>query len=124
LHDVGKTRVDKEILNKPGKLSDREYQEMKRHPEFGADIIRQMEGIQEGVATGVLGHHIRYDREGYPEWAREHPFGLMSGIVAVADCYDAATTLRAYQRPLHPTDAVAVIRKQCGTSLNRDIVER
>lgn len=124
LHDVGKTKVDKEILNKPGKLSDQEYGEMKKHPEYGAEIVRQMEGMNTRVAEGVLGHHIRFDREGYPEWARALPFGLMSGIVAVADCYDATTTLRAYQRPMQPTEAVKEIRKLCGTSLNAEIVQR
>jgi HD-GYP domain-containing protein (c-di-GMP phosphodiesterase class II) len=72
----------------------------------------------------VLGHHIRFDREGYPEWAREHPFGTMSGIVAVADCYDASTTLRAYQRPMAPLEAVGEIRKLCGSGLDSEIVER
>jgi len=124
LHDVGKIRIDKGILNKPGKLSDGEFGEMKRHPEYGAEIIRQMEGVNPRVAEGVLGHHIRFDREGYPEWARELPFGVMSGIVAVADCYDATTTLRVYHRPLQPTEAVEEIRGMGGTSLNGEIVER
>jgi putative nucleotidyltransferase with HDIG domain len=124
LHDVGKTRVNKEILNKPGKLDNDEYHEMKRHPEYGAEIVRQMEGVPERVAEAVLGHHIRYDRAGYPEWARELSFGVTSGIVAVADIYDATTTLRVYQRPMQPKDAVEEIRSQCGTSLNGEIVER
>jgi len=124
LHDVGKTRVNKVILNKPGKLSDEEYREMKRHPEYGAEIVRQMEGVPEQVAEAVLGHHIRHDRQGYPEWARELPFGKASGIVAVADCYDATTTLRAYQRPMQPKQAVDKILSLCGTSLDTEIVER
>jgi len=124
LHDVGKTRVNKVILNKPGKLSSDEFLEMKKHPEFGAEIVRQMEGVPEQVAEAVLGHHIRHDRAGYPEWARSRPFGVTSGIVAVADCYDATTTLRAYQRPMQPKQAVDKIRSLCGTSLDGEIVER
>ncbi|HBG07546.1 MAG: HD family phosphohydrolase [Geobacteraceae bacterium GWC2_58_44] len=124
LHDVGKTRVNKGILNKPGKLSNDEYLEMKKHPEFGAEIVRQMEGVPAQVAEAVLGHHIRHDREGYPEWARSFSFGVASGIVAVADCYDATTTLRAYQRPMQPKQAVDKIRSLCGTSLDGEIVER
>jgi putative nucleotidyltransferase with HDIG domain len=123
LHDVGKIRVDKGIINKPGKLTHEEYLEIKRHPEYGAEIVRQMEGVPERVAEGVLGHHIRYDRAGYPEWARTLPFGVTSGIVAVADCYDATTTLRPYQRPMQPKEAVDEIRNLSGTSLNTDIVE-
>jgi putative nucleotidyltransferase with HDIG domain len=124
LHDVGKTRVNKVILNKPGKLTTPEYQEMMRHPEYGAEIIRQIEGVPERVAEGVLGHHIRYDRLGYPEWARTSAFGVTSAIVSVADCYDATTTLRAYQRPMQPKEAVDRMRSLCGTSLDPAIVER
>jgi len=123
LHDVGKIRVNKIILNKPGKLNSEEYLEMKRHPEYGAELVRQMEGVPERVAEAILGHHIRYDRAGYPEWARTLPFGVTSGIVAVADCYDATTTLRAYQRPMQPKQAVDKIRTLCGSGLNGEIVE-
>ena len=124
LHDVGKTRVSKGILNKPGKLNGEESLQMKRHPEYGAEIVRGMEGMPAPVSEAVLGHHIRHDRAGYPEWARTLPFGVTSGIVAVADCYDATTTLRAYQRPLQPKQAVDQIRNLMGTSLNGEIVER
>lgn len=124
LHDIGKTRVDKEILNKPGKLTSNEFHEMKKHPEHGASIVREMEGVSPQVAEAVLGHHIRHDRAGYPEWARERSFGVTSGIVAVADFYDASTTLRSYQAPLLPTQAVRLIKNVAGTSLDGEIVER
>ncbi len=124
LHDIGKTRVDKVILNKPGKLSSDEFVEMRKHPEHGAAIVREMEGVPEKVAEAVLGHHIRHDRAGYPEWARTRSFGVTSGIVAVADFYDATTTLRSYQRPMLPTEAVKEIRKASGASLDGAIVER
>lgn len=124
LHDIGKTKVNKEILNKPGKLDSREFLEMKRHPEYGAEIVRGMEGVSEQVAEAVLGHHLRYDRAGYPEWAREQSFGVTSSIVAVADFYDASTTLRTYQDPLLPTDAVKLMRKAGGVSLDAEVVER
>lgn len=124
LHDVGKTKIDQGIVTKPGKLTEREYDEMKRHPEYGALLIHQMAGVHDRVAEGVLGHHIRYDRGGYPEWARGRAFGLISGIVAVVDCYDAATTLRAYQPQMQPMQAVEEIRSQGGASLDAEIVER
>jgi HD-GYP domain-containing protein (c-di-GMP phosphodiesterase class II) len=124
LHDVGKTRIAWEIVSKPGKLTDLEYQEMKRHPEYGALIISGLPGISERVAEAVLGHHIRYDRQGYPKWAQERSFNVMSSVVAVADCYDATTTLRAYQPQMQPMQAVEEIRKQSGSNLDRYIVER
>ncbi|MCM0080705.1 HD-GYP domain-containing protein [Geomonas sp. Red32] len=124
LHDVGKTGINKMILNKPGKLSNEEFREMQRHSELGAEIVRQMEGVPEQVAEGVLGHHVRHDRTGYPEWARPLPLGVASAIVAVADCYDATTTLRAYQPPLAPKQAVERIRSMTGTGLDPEIVDR
>jgi putative nucleotidyltransferase with HDIG domain len=121
LHDVGKTAINVQILNKPGKLSSDEFVLMKQHPEHGADIVRRMEGVPEQVAEAVLGHHIRFDRTGYPSWA---PFGVLAGIVAVTDCYDATTTLRAYQRPMQPKQAVDRLRSLSGSALDPAIVEQ
>ena len=69
LHDVGKIRIEKSILNKPGKLTTFEFEEMKKHTESGTEIITKMEGIDPVVAQAVLGHHIGFNRQGYPEWA-------------------------------------------------------
>lgn len=124
LHDVGKTRVEKTILNKPGKLSSDEYEEMKRHSENGARIISEMEGIGPRVAQAVLGHHIRFDRTGYPPWARELPFDRFCDIIAVADCYDAITTLRVYKSALNPKAAVELLRGLAGWHLDGALVER
>ncbi|ABQ24348.1 HD-GYP domain-containing protein [Geotalea uraniireducens] len=124
LHDIGKTRVDKSILNKPGKLSATEFEEMKKHTESGTDIINKMTGISPQVAQAVLGHHLGFNRQGYPEWAREMPLSPMSEIVAVADCYDAVTTLRVYRRPLNPKAALDEIRKLSGSYLNGNLVDK
>lgn len=123
LHDIGKTKIDKTILNNPGKLSADEYQQMKGHAEAGAEIISQMEQIPPQIAEVVLGHHIRYDRTGYPEWASDRSFGLYTEVVAVADCYDAITTLRTYNVPTLPKAAMEIMRRLAGTSLNRELVE-
>jgi putative nucleotidyltransferase with HDIG domain len=122
LHDIGKTRIDKTILNKPGKLSFTEYEEMKKHPELGARIIGEMAEMSDEVAQAVLGHHIHHNRQGYPDWARQLPFGVMSEIIAVADCYDAITTLRVYQHPLNPKAALDELHELAGTYLDERLV--
>lgn len=122
LHDVGKTRVAKNILNKPGRLSPEEFEVMKRHAEDGARIVGEMEGIGPRVAQAVLGHHLCFDRSGYPPWARDLPFDRFCEIIAVADCYDAITTLRVYKPPLDPREAVEMIRGLAGTQLNPELV--
>jgi len=124
LHDIGKTRIDKSILNKPGKLSDDEYELMKKHAENGAEIINKMQDIHPRVAEAVLGHHIKHNRTGYPEWAREKSFNNITEMVAVADCYDAITTLRTYSMPTLPKGAIDIMRRLSGTSLNGDLVDR
>jgi len=124
LHDIGKTRIDRSIVVKPGKLSREEYREMQRHPEYGAAISAELPGVSERVAEAVLAHHVRFDRTGYPDWARGREYGLISSIVAVADCYDAATTMRLYQEQLQPMQAVQEIRRQAGSALDSGIVER
>ncbi len=124
LHDIGKIRVEKSILNKPGKLSGEEYEEMKKHAEKGSEIVTKMENIHPRVADAVLGHHIRYNRTGYPEWARNRDFDQLADILAVADCYDAITTLRTYNSPTPPKGALDVMRKVSGTSLSSDLVEK
>jgi putative nucleotidyltransferase with HDIG domain len=124
LHDIGKIRIEKSILNKPGKLSGDEYEEMKKHAEKGSEIVNKMENIHPRVADAVLGHHIRYNRTGYPEWARNRDFDQLADILAVADCYDAITTLRTYNSPIPPKGALDVMRRVSGTSLRTDLVEK
>jgi putative nucleotidyltransferase with HDIG domain len=122
LHDIGKTMIPKLILNKPGKLSSAEYTEMKRHPELGAKIIREMDGLDPHIAQIVLGHHLHFNRSGYPEWAQKLPFNQMIDIVAIADTYDAITTLRVYQHPVNPRAALTEMQKIVGTYLDGDLV--
>lgn len=123
LHDIGKTRVDLEILDKPGKLSRDEFLEIQKHPEYGAEMVRGMAGVPASVVEAVLGHHVRFDRTGYPESARSLCLGIPCAIVAVADFYDATTTLRTYQRPMLRGEAVQALRRARGTVLDGKIVE-
>lgn len=122
LHDLGKLRVDVNIITKPGRLTDQEFEEIKRHPSFGADIIREMEGVTEEVMDIVLGHHLRYDRTGYPADAAGHVVSPLVDMAAIADAYDAMTTLRSYQRPFTPRKAIARLKEISGNSLHPEHV--
>jgi len=122
LHDIGKTMIPKKILNKPGKLSSIEFDEMKRHSELGSKIVREMEGLDPHIAQVVLGHHMHFDRSGYPEWAQKLPFNQMIDIIAIADTYDAITTLRVYQHPINPRAALSEMQKLSGTFLDASLV--
>jgi putative nucleotidyltransferase with HDIG domain len=124
LHDIGKTTVDKSILNNPGKLSAQEYEQMKKHAEAGAEIVAKMKDISPQVADAVLGHHIKFNRTGYPEWACNRTFSYFAELVAVADCYDAITTLRTYNVPTLPKAAMDIMHRLAGTSLNAELVDK
>ncbi|WP_416358669.1 HD-GYP domain-containing protein [Brevibacillus thermoruber] len=100
LLDVGKTRIDRRILQKPGKLTPDEFEEMKKHTVYGYQIIKASTGLNEGVALAALQHHEREDGSGYPlglTGSKLHPY---SKIVAVADVYHAMCSDRVYQKAL------------------------
>ncbi len=122
LHDIGKTMVSKAIINKPGKLSTLEFDEIKKHPEDGVKIIEKMAGASKLISEAVLGHHLRYNRKGYPEWAQNHELSSLSQIIAIADCFDACTTLRVYQQPMPPATAITRMKELAGEFLNPEMV--
>jgi len=124
LHDLGKLKIDLQIITKPGQLTEKEFESIKTHPRSGSDIVDKMEGIPQAVKDIVLGHHLRYDRAGYPADARGHRLSPLTDIVAIADAYDAMTTLRSYQRPITPRLAIKELRKMAGTSLHPHFLER
>ncbi len=122
LHDLGKLRIDVGIITKPGRLTDAEFDIIKEHPDFGANIIKEMEDITPEVMEIVLGHHLRYDRSGYPANAACNISSPLVEITAIADAYDAMTTLRSYQRPFTPRKAIARLKEISGTSLHPEFV--
>jgi putative nucleotidyltransferase with HDIG domain len=120
LHDVGKTGVSEDIIKKPGGLSTDEWEKVKEHPVLGSKITERMEGVEEAVGRIVLEHHIRHDHSGYPKSdAKIHPLSM---IVSVVDAYDALTTLRAYQRPYHPVEAMKILKNLAGKHFDPDTV--
>ena len=122
LHDLGKLRIDVDIITKPGRLTDAEFDTIKEHPDFGADIVREMEDVTPEVMQIVIGHHLRYDRSGYPANAIGDNISPLVDMTAIADAYDAMTTLRSYQRPFTPRKAIARIKEISGSSLHPEFV--
>jgi len=124
LHDIGKLKVDWDIINKPGQLTDDEFEQIKQHPINGAEIVRQMEGMTPEIIDIVLGHHLRYNRDGYPDDARGRAASPMVDMAAIADTYDAMTTLRSYQRPMTPKGAISRLEELSGTVLHPEYLRR
>lgn len=121
LHDVGKTGVAEELIRKPGGLSGEEWETVKQHPVLGSKIIERMEGLTELIARIIYEHHIRFDHSGYPR--TESPLHPLSMIVTISDAYDALTTLRVYQRPYHPVEAIKVMNSLSGKHFDPDTLK-
>lgn len=109
LHDVGKSKIPNELLNKPGRLDDDEFALMKQHSLFGFQILKEKDSFSEGILRGVLQHHEKINGEGYPlgvEAGKIHPYAK---IISVADIYDALVTERSYKSAFSKRDAVEMI---------------
>ncbi|WP_426452009.1 HD-GYP domain-containing protein [Paenibacillus sp. S-38] len=97
LHDIGKCRIDRAILQKPSRLTSEEYEEIKKHTVFGYEILKRS-GFPEAITMATLQHHERFDGSGYPLKLRKESIHPMAKIVAVADIYSAMISTRVYQK--------------------------
>ncbi len=123
LHDVGKTQVALDLIRKPGALTIEEFEEIKKHPDKGYEILSQMEYINPVSAKIVREHHMGYDLSGYPKPEPGYRMEPLSPIVSTSDCYDALTTMRTYQKPRTPREALELMTKMSGKSLDPAIVK-
>jgi HD-GYP domain-containing protein (c-di-GMP phosphodiesterase class II) len=121
LHDIGKIGVPDYVLLKEGSLTDREFEWIRKHPEFGWMAIRNVDGFQRASLL-VLHHHERWSGGGYPGNLRHHQIPLGSSIITVADSYDALTTNRPYRKGRSQAEALAEICRCAGTQFNPDVV--
>jgi len=121
LHDVGKIGIEDRVLRKGGVLTSEEYEQMKRHPTVGAEILQPIVELRE-MLPAVRWHHENWNGRGYPDGLRGEDIPLMARIVAVADCYDAITTDRPYQQGYEPRYAAEVITKLAGSRFDAKIV--
>lgn len=105
LHDIGKTKISNEIINKKGSLLSNEYKEIKRHTIYGFNLITKNMHLKEDVKNAILMHHEREDGSGYPFGYTGKQISKIAKIVAIADVYDAMTSERAYSRKSTPFEA-------------------
>ena len=124
MHDIGKVRTPKEILNKPDKLTDDEFVIMRRHVVDGAEILRRTPEMPVLAPIVAFEHHLRLDNSGYPRTVKRDSMNLGSMLCAISDVYDAMRSQRAYQQA-HPTDRIiAVLKKNEGSQLDQHLVRR
>lgn len=117
LHDIGKISIADEIINKPGRLSDEEFVEIKNHPMYGAHILETMKTAPY-LTDGAKYHHERYDGKGYPSGIGGTEIPLYARIIAVADAYDAMTSRRSYRTIMDQVEVKQEIWKGMGTQFD------
>ena len=122
LHDIGKSNVSLSALLKPSALSDEEFNEIKKHPKLGADLI-QSSPLLLDLLPGVLYHHERFDGTGYPFGLSGIEIPLEARIIAVADAYDAMTSDRVYRLALSHQAALQELQRCSGTQFDPKIVD-
>ena len=124
MHDIGKVRTPKDILNKPDKLTDPEFAIMRRHTVDGAEILRRTPEMPILAPVVAFEHHLRADGSGYPAEARRPTLNLGTMLCGISDVYDAMRSQRAYQQAF-PTDRIlAVLKRNDGTQFDQNLVRR
>lgn len=123
LHDIGKMSVPIEIISKPAKLTAEEFEIVKTHPYKGAEFFLKHHLVNKKICAGILTHHEKYDGTGYPNGLKGDSIPLFGRIIAVADVYDALTSVRPYRKPSSPTEVLEYIMGGSGTAFDVEIVE-
>jgi HD-GYP domain-containing protein (c-di-GMP phosphodiesterase class II) len=110
LHDVGKTKISRDIITAPRKLTDEEFEIMKSHPQLGNQIIKKADGISNDIASYAVEHHEKLDGTGYPRGIRNITFG--GQLLGIIDCYEALTNEdRPYRRAKEPLETLKLLKK-------------
>lgn len=122
LHDIGKLGVSNGVLDKPGKLDDSEWEQVKAHAFYSEQILSRLNVFAE-LAQVAAAHHERLDGKGYPHGLVAAQISLETRIITTADIFDAITADRPYRGPIAVPDAIAIMEKECGTAIDPDCLE-
>ncbi|WAM31203.1 HD-GYP domain-containing protein [Caldicellulosiruptor naganoensis] len=123
LHDIGKIGIKEEILNKKEPLLPQEYEEIKRHPLIGYNILKDLDFMKR-IQKVILQHHERVDGKGYPYGLKDDEIDLLARIISVADAYDAMTSDRPYRRAFTKDEALKELQRCAGSQFDKSIVEK
>lgn len=122
LHDIGKIGIKEDILMKQGKLTPKEYDEMKRHVNIGIDIIKPVKHLEKTIPL-ILHHHERYDGNGYPDGLKGESIPIGARIIGVIDAFDAMTSNRPYQEKMEIKNAISELKKYSGSQFDPKVVD-
>ena len=122
IHDIGKSFIPKEVLQKPGKLTPEEFEIIKGHSKHGYNFLGKFSNLSSHIKLIVLQHHERFDGLGYPNGVEGIKINYLARIVSIADVYDALTSDRPYKRAMCPSDALEYLMSNAGTLFDYDMI--
>ncbi len=122
LHDLGKSKINHDIVNKNGKLTDDEFNQMKNHPALGYEIAINIGINNQDILDGIRHHHEKLDGMGYPDKLKDEEITIFARIVGVCDVFDALTTRRSYKQAMSSFNALQLMKSQMSTHLDMNIV--
>lgn len=122
IHDMGKIGISDKLLNKPGRLTNEEYDCIKKHSALGAEITNKISGFDD-ISLMIRHHHEKWDGRGYPSGLKDSEIPLGSQIIAIADAYDAITTDRVYRKKLGKEVAIKILLEEKGKQFNPELVD-
>ncbi|MDR3347324.1 MAG: HD-GYP domain-containing protein [Helicobacteraceae bacterium] len=123
LHDLGKSRVDIGIVNKPGKLTESEFTEMKNHPIYGYEILQEQHETDEVILTCVRHHHEKVNGAGYPDRIKDQDLSVYARIVAICDIFDALSTKRSYKPALSTFETLNMMNTKLKDELDSKLLK-
>lgn len=123
LHDMGKVFVGTDIVNKPSKLTEEEFEKMKEHSKLGYDYLKKEFDLFPSSYRGVIDHHEKFDGTGYPSNLKGDKISLNGRIIAIADVYDALTSNRPYRKGMLPSEAIEYIMSTTGQHFDPEITK-
>lgn len=121
LHDVGKMRVPPAVLNKPGRLTEKEFNMIKAHATHGRNLLMSSPGVYHGAVDVAYSHHERMDGRGYPRGLKAAGISYFARVVAITDAYDAMTSIRCYSGARPSTEALRIIRENAGSQFDEKL---
>ena len=124
LHDLGKVYIDEAIINKPGKLTDDEMDEMRKHPGLGFKLLNETKQVNEENRLVVLQHHERANGMGYPQKMRGEEIHIYGRICSVADVFDALVSKRPYKKKLEPFEALKIMKEEMMAHFQKEIFDK
>jgi HD-GYP domain-containing protein (c-di-GMP phosphodiesterase class II) len=124
LHDLGKSKVDYEIINKNGKLSDEEFTRMKKHPALGHEIALKLGITDERILSGIRHHHEKIEGGGYPDNLIGDQISQFARIIGICDVFDALSTKRSYKDPMNSFESLQLMKQQMLGHLDMEMVDK